>query len=108
MCCHSVMHWVKDCAHIDEAHVQLFTEDIKDEYVNQFVGETLNAVVLDSGCTRTVFDKLWLDCCTDSLSKEDSKRIEDRPSSTRFTFGDGRVVQASRKALFLHTLVIRR
>ena len=62
------MHWVKDCPHKDEAHVQLFTKDIKDEYINQFVGETLNAAVLDSGCTKTVCDKLWLDCYIDSLS----------------------------------------
>ena len=93
------MYWVKDCPHKDEAHVQLFTKDIKDEYTNQFVGETLNAAVLDSGCTGTVCGKLWLDCYIDSLSKEDSKLIEERPSSTRFKFGDGRVVQASRKVI---------
>ena len=97
--CDSVMHWVKDCPHKDEVHVQLFTKDIKDEYINQFVGETLNAAVLDSGCTRTVCGKLWLDCYIDSLSKEDSKLIEERPTSTRFKFGDGRVVQASRKVI---------
>ena len=39
--CDSVMHWVKDCPYKDEAHVQLFTKDIKDEYINQFVGEKL-------------------------------------------------------------------
>ena len=41
------MHWVKDCPHKDEAHVQRFTKDIKDEYINQFVGEKLNTAVLD-------------------------------------------------------------
>ena len=97
--CDSVMHWVKDCPHKNEAHVQRFTKDIKDEYLNQFVGETLNAAVLDSGRTRTVCGKLWLDCYIDSLSREDSKLIEERPSSTRFKCGDGRVVQASRKVI---------
>ena len=93
------MHWVRDCPHKDEVYVQLFTKDIKDEYINQFVGETLNAAVLDSGCTGTVCGKLRLDCYIDSLSKEDSKLIEERPTSTRFKFGDGRVVQASRKVI---------
>ena len=93
------MHWVKDCPHKDEAHVQLFTKDIKDEYINQFAGETLNAAVLDSGWIRAVCGKLWLDCYIESLSKEDSKLIEERPSSTKFKFGDGRVVQASRKVI---------
>ena len=95
----SVMCWVKGCPHKDEAHVQLFTKDIKDEYINQLVGETSYAAVLDSGCTETVCGKLWLECHIDSLSKEDSKLIEERPSSTKFKFGDGRVVQASRKVI---------
>ena len=93
------MHWVKDCPHKDEAHVQHFTKEIKDEQINQFVDETLNAAVLDSGCTRTICGKLWLGCYIDSFSKEDSKLIEERPSSTRFKFGDGKVVQASRKVI---------
>ena len=97
--CDSVMHWVEDCPHKDEAHVHLFTKDIKDEYINQFVGETLNEAVLECGCTKTVCGKLWVDCYIDSLSKEDLKLIEERLSSTRFKFGDGRVVQASRKVI---------
>ena len=76
------MHWVKDCLHKDETHVQLFTKDSKDEYINQFVGETFNAAVLYSGCTGTVCGKLSLDSYIDSLSKEDSKLIEGRPSFT--------------------------
>ena len=93
------MHWVKDSPHKDEAHVQHFKKDIKDEYINQFVGETLNEAVLDSGCTGTVCGKLWLDCYIDSLSKEDPKLIEEMPTSTRSKTGDGRVVQASRKVI---------
>ena len=55
-----------------------FAKYIKDKHINQFVGETLNAAVLDNGCTRTICGKLWLDCDIDSLSKEDSKLIEER------------------------------
>ena len=72
---------------------------MKDEYINQFVGKTLNTAVLNSGCTKTVYGKLWLDCYMDSTSKEDSNLIEERLSSTRFEFGDGRVVQTSRKVI---------
>ena len=59
----------------------------------------LNTAVLDSGCTKNVCGKLWLDCYIDSLSKEGSKLTEERLSSARFEFGDGRVVQASRQVI---------
>ena len=102
--CDSVMHWVKDCPHKDDAHVQLFTKDIKDEYINQFVGETLNAAVLDSGCTKTVFDKLRLDCYIDSLSKEDSKLIE---ALQGLNLEMKELYKHPERLLSLNTLVIR-
>ena len=58
--CDSIFPWARDCPHRSETHddlpkVQLLSEEIHDCYIEQFVGESLISLILDSGCTETVW-----------------------------------------------------
>ena len=59
------------------------------------LGETLSAGLLDSGCSKTVCSKTWLDIFKQSLSKE-MKEITEKmtPSKCTFKFGNDIVVKS--------------
>ena len=67
--------------------------------MNHFIGKTLNAVVLDSGCSRTVCSQSWLNCYIESLSEEDQDQLQEKESSTRFKFGDGSLVHSLKNVI---------
>ena len=93
--CQSIYHWFKDCPHNvqgSNSKVTLFTHEVQKCYVQNFLGETLNLAVLDSGCTKTVHGQELLKYYSD----DDRKKIQEFISETEFKFGDGTVV-ASKK-----------
>ena len=47
--------------------------------------------VLDSGCTKTVCSKTWLNCSLESLSSEELDNIKSEWSETIFKFGNGKI-----------------
>ena len=47
------MHWSDSCPHTKEGEITLFAKDIGDKYIDQFIQETFNTAVLDSGCTNS-------------------------------------------------------
>ena len=53
----------------------LFTDEVHNCYINEFVGETLNHAVLDIGCTKTVCGASWLDSYIKTLSECDQKKV---------------------------------
>ena len=59
------------------------------ESMSHFTGETLSAAVLDSGATRTVCRKMWIDCYEEMLSGKVRLKVMKEPSSKNFKFGDG-------------------
>ena len=90
-----IYHWFKDCPHnvqCRNSKETLFTQEVQKCYVQNFLGETLNLAVLDSGCTKTVHGQEWLKYYSD----DDRKKIQEFISETEFKFGDGTVV-ASKK-----------
>ena len=102
--CQSIMHWVRDCPYkenkdIAEVKINLFPKDISNVYMNQFVGETLNSAVLDSGCSQTVCGELWLKNYLESLSGFDAKEVKVEKSEVTFKFGDGKAIE-SQKVIF--------
>ena len=62
--------------------------------MQQFVGETLNSVVLDSACTKTVCGEKWLKCYLDTLPLEESEKIIREDSDSRFQFGYGEPLES--------------
>ena len=67
--CKSIMHFKNECpdknamskGH-EQVHVQLYTSE--QCFLEQFVSESLNCALLDSGCSSTVRGKNWLQCYT--------------------------------------------
>ena len=107
--CDSIMHWVKDCPHKkdNEVKLTLFTKSIKDSYSNQFVMETFNKAVLDSGCSRTVCGKDWLDCYIQSLPDNISKIVDEKESNVLFKFGDGKTYKSLKTVTLPVTIGVR-
>ena len=104
MICDSIFHWARDCLHRSETHdelpkVQLCSEEIHDCYIEQFVEESLNSLILDSGCTKTVRGKNWLNCFKESLNNEDLISVKEFDSKLKFKFGDGKVVDSQFTAI---------
>ena len=102
--CKSIFHWAKDCPDKNKEEVSgdkdkviLFSEEIESCYIETFLGETMNKAVLDSGCTETVCENVWLQCYLDSLNKEESTMVQSQSSSKVFRFGDGKCYEATRK-----------
>ena len=104
--CESIYHWKRDCPDtyenqqkddskinlpvVEDTHfvehieVTLFQPpDLKNSEMKNFVGETLCCAVLDSGCTRTVCGKVWLNCYLDTLS-DDEKNASRKSRVKRF------------------------
>ena len=55
--------------------------------------------LVDTGCASTVCGRLWFDCYLESLSCSDVRSVKYNKSDTKFKFGDGNIVQSSRKAV---------
>ena len=100
--CNSSFHWINECPYNQErrkgskeVYIQLFAQEIHDCYIEQFVGETLNSAVLDSGCITTVCGENWLKCYMDTLPDKDM--VSSVSSNSKFKFGDGNIVNSNGK-----------
>lgn len=90
--CGSVFHWQRDCPDSyenrkkkkEEVNVTLYTE-----VMDVFMGETLSAAVLDSGCSKTVCGESWLKEYLETLSDNELNHVTESQSNTIFKFGDG-------------------
>ena len=61
------------------------------ECMDTLIGETLSMAVLDSGYTKTVCSKTWLNCYLESLSSEELNNIKCERSETIFKFGNEKI-----------------
>ena len=112
--CGSIMHWVKNCPHADdaendgddsvfEANIVLMSQQGPAGGGPTLLGETLGSMVLDSGCPRSVCGKTWYDCYLDALPEKFKKNLELQESEASFRFGNGETL----KSLFKVSLPCR-
>ena len=93
--CDSTKHLAHMCPHKDEVkteeiHITLFGADEPAEKPS-LVKETFGKGVLDSGCTKNVSGKVWMDEFLDhAVPDEDKHKIREERSIARFRFGDGK------------------
>lgn len=109
--CDSRLHWMRNCPHSYENNarqeenlsecVQLslfmgYASDIPPlaPKLQTLLKESEGGAVLDTGCSTTVCGRPWLDAYTGSLSDYEREHIVEVPSSSTFTFGDGRTIQS--------------
>ena len=55
--------------------ITLSTQDRHNCYTETFVGETLNCAILDSGCTKNVCGKAWLDSYLNNLTEKYAQKV---------------------------------
>ena len=79
--CQSIYHWANDCPNkmkeeqSSYVKITLFTQDIHKCYIEKVAGETMNCAVLDSGCTKNVCGKAWLDGYLNTLTEKDTQKV---------------------------------
>ena len=78
----------------------LFNHELYNSYINKFVGKTLNHTVIDSKCTKTVYALSWLDNYLETLL-QDSEKVVEKRSETKFKFGDGEPVGSLKSVIIL-------
>ena len=112
--CQSINHWITNCPDraLDKVsedtlfnhEVVLCEGSLEDPFVNDLVAESLNCALLDSGASKTVCGKLWLDLYVDSLSESEKMKLKSEPSESVFRFGDGNKVESSQTVTIPATL----
>ena len=79
--CQSIYQWANDCPNkmkeeqSSYVKITLFTQDIHKCYIEKVAGETMNCAVLDSGCTKNVCGKAWLDGYLNTLTEKDTQKV---------------------------------
>ena len=61
------------------------------------MGDSINCALLDSCCSSTVCGTDWLNCYVESLPEGAKNKIVESKSSTKFKFGDGKIIQSLKK-----------
>ena len=61
------------------------------------IGETIGMAVIDSGCSKTVTGKEWLDLFKETLSENEVNNLAVQPSHQLFKFGEGNSIQSEGK-----------
>ena len=94
------MHWVSQCPYKEEQeNVTLYSsKEIESQYSKEFMSETFNSAVLDSGCSKTVCGEVWFKSYASSLSEEELGQVEERESVSQFRFGDGKAFASIKQA----------
>ena len=59
---------------------------------SSLVFETLSCAVIDSGCTKTVVGKNWVEQYAETLGEEERRMMTSTECTTPFKFGDGKKV----------------
>ena len=125
--CKAHDHWAKDCPKLakgsrtwvadgteeyedDDEDYVMFTlvDTVKDNashavetgetvLVSSLVDDSKGCGVLDSGCTKTVCGKRWLQDYMNNLSDYERSMVKEESSPATFTFGDGVAVKSTKK-----------
>ena len=112
--CGSIYHWARNCSRKQESfnvqgrseeedvHFSLFVgynEARKNNKSNSLMEQCQGCALMDSGCTKTVAGEKWFKNYQDSLSEYDKEKIREQQSNSVFTFGDGRMVDSTKKVV---------
>ena len=103
--CESINHHIQNCPDLAgekssedtlfNNEVILCEGDIDNTLVSNLVAESLNCALLDSGASKTVCGRSWLNSYVDSLSEIDRLKLKRKSSESVFRFGDGNKVGSS-------------
>ena len=72
----------------------------KPDRMKNVIGESFGMAVLDSGCTKSVTEQIWLDEYLQTLSEQDRLQVSERSNDATFRFGGGVEVTSSKLVKF--------
>ena len=111
--CGSKMHRANKCPHRSEQNVNILEDDDDNlEEINIvlmtekfskteiFVAKASKSAVIDTACTKTIAGEKWFTNFKSNLTDDSIKNIEIYQSNTKFKFGDGRQVTATKRVIF--------
>ena len=98
--CGSRMHWARNCPHAYEKRDEKNYEDVQitlmsshlpvvEDKLDVLLRETMGYALLDTGCSKTVCGKMWLDWFLDTLSDEERNKVSYYESFAVYKFGNG-------------------
>ena len=64
-------------------------------FSDTLMGETMGHAIIDSGCSRTVCGKAWLETYLGMLSEKSRRSVHAEKSDCRFRFGDGKIYRST-------------
>ena len=91
---------MRDCPHRNakKPALTMFTDaSIQKCYLEKLVGETFLSMLLDSGCTKTVCRKDWLEDYVKILPRINGEKIVTMESTENYRFGDSEVITSYKK-----------
>ena len=118
--CGSKMHWMRVCPNSEpvsmnpgsgdevgftrdeEVHITLMTEHIEShDRIDKLLGETVECMNLDLGCSKTVCGKKWFELYLDTLDEIQLNKVRYRSSNSAFKFGNGVKHQSPKRVQIL-------
>ena len=119
--CGSEMHWSRYCPHgtarntfysgdrdtghfdqdqDEEVKIILMADEVeRNDKIDVLFGETIGAMILDLGCSKTVCGTAWLETYLETLDSNQLLEVEYENSSSVFRFGDGKRMRSLKRAI---------
>ena len=82
---------------VENDEISLFQDTADNNSLKWFLGETLGCAVIDSGCSKTVAGKTWLNCFLETLNEDELMNIHRKESNQVFKFGKGEPIKSKGK-----------
>ena len=118
--CNSDTHWARECPYATDRNT-LFSHDIRgnkidddeeevqitlmasdnefDDKIDVLFGETMGAMILDLGCSKTVCGVGWFEVFLETLNEIERKKVLYEKSTSFFKFGDGKRMPSNKRAV---------
>ena len=101
--CDSTKHYAHQCPHRQQkkedvhmnVHVTLLNSKME-SLQGSLLNETFGKGLLDSGCSKTVAGKVWMEEFIKTLSRGDMNDVTNKSSKSVFRFGDGIETKSSK------------
>ena len=61
---------------------------------NVYASHAFSHMILDTGCSKNVVGKVWVDCFIDNLNIDLAEKVKTYPSESTFKFGGGHILMS--------------
>ena len=83
----------------EEVKIILMANEEQNDKIDVLFGETIGAMILDLGCSKTVCGTAWLETYLETLDRNQLLEVTYEKSSSVFRFGDGKRMTSLKRAI---------